>query len=120
DWSSDVCSSDLALPEWAQDPKSAVEYVKQLREENAKHRTRAKEFADDATYERAKQALAKLEEIENANKSELDVVNDKLAKATADATAARQELLRERYGRKYGLPDDVMEFLSGDNESEVE
>jgi len=109
-----------ALPEWAQDPKAAVDYVKQLREENAKYRTRAKEFADDTTYERAQQALAKLEEIENANKSELDIVNDKLAKASADAATARQELLRERYGRKFGLPDDIMEFLTGDSEAEVE
>lgn len=94
--------------------------VKKAREGEAKYRTRAREFADDDTYEAAKSALAKLREIEDSQKSEATKEREAREAAEAAAKEAQGALARERAARRHGLSDDAMEFLTGATDEEIE
>ena len=59
-------------------------------------------------------AQARLQEIEDADKSELQKATDAAAKAQSEADEARRELARERIARKHGLSDEDTELLAGD------
>lgn len=62
------------------------------------------------------EANKRLQEIADAEKTELERATEAAQKALADAEAARQELARERIARKHKLSDDDTALLSGDEE----
>lgn len=70
--------------------------------------------ADAATSKAALQVR------EDAEKSDADKLTDRIAKADKAAADARRELLVERAVRKHNLPDDVVEFLTGDDADAIE
>lgn len=105
-----------ALPEWAQ------KEIKSVREEAAKYRTRAKEFADDSVYERAKAALEQLDKIEESSKSEAQKLTEEKEKLLYEASSAKEQLMRIRTAVKAGFSgdeaEDIASRLRGDDEDE--
>lgn len=86
------------------------EYVESLRREAAGYRTRAK-TADELQH--------KLDEFENAGKSELE--RERLARESAEKALAQtqSDLLRERVARQKNLPTELAEVLQGTTEEEM-
>ncbi|MBV2364269.1 hypothetical protein [Streptomonospora nanhaiensis] len=76
-----------------------------------KHETRAKELAP---------AAERLRELEDAQKSELERLQGQYEEALGAASRAQHELWRERAARRHGLDDDLLEFLTGESEEELE
>lgn len=76
-----------------------------------KHETRAKELAP---------AAERLREMEDAQKSELERLQGSYEEALGEASRAQHELWRERAARKHGLDDELIEFLTGESEEELE
>lgn len=66
------------------------------------------------------QAAQRLAEIEEAQKTEQQKQHEALQQALTAASQAQIELWRERAARKHGLDDDLMGFLSGESEEEIE
>jgi hypothetical protein len=80
-------------------------------------RERAK-FAD---YEAIKARAAKLDELEAANKTELEKAQEAAAAAAAERDAARAEGLRFRVAAKHGIStEDADLFLTGQDEQTLE
>ena len=98
-----------ATPPWGTDfdPERAWTLVQNLRTEKAALKT-----------ERDNLSKAQ-QEIEDAKKSDLEKAQDKASKLEKDAAEARRELLTERAIRKYGVPDDLAEFVNGADEAEI-
>lgn len=94
--------------------------LKNARTEAAKYRTRSREFADDTAYERAKSAVAKLDEIEAGQKTEAQKASDRAAAAEQERDTLRTELLRTRVGAKHKLPESIAALLTGATEEEME
>lgn len=94
--------------------------LKKARDEAARYRTRSREFADDAQYEAAKQALARVTELEESQKTEAQKAADRATRAEQERDAARTELLRHRVGAKHKLPASVVALLTGSSEEEME
>lgn len=71
--------------------------------------------------ERAKKnhkAAQRLQEIEDADKSEMEKLQETVAKLTSENDEAKQELCRLRLAAEHGLSaEDANEFLHGDEES---
>jgi hypothetical protein len=65
-------------------------------------------------------ARTALQEREDAEKSEAQKIADRAAAAEKAAADAKRALLIERATRKHSLPEDVVEFLTGDTEEEIE
>lgn len=65
-------------------------------------------------------ARSALQERDDAEKTETQRLADRLKAAEEEAAKARRSLLVERATRKHNLPDDVVEFLTGDTEEEIE
>lgn len=63
---------------------------------------------------------AKLAEIENASKTELERLAEQLAAAQTDAQEARLQVARSRVVAEKGLPADLAEFLTGSTPEELE
>lgn len=61
-----------------------------------------------------------LQEKEDAEKTESQRLSDRLAAAEKAAKDAQRALLVERAARKHNLPEDVVDFLIGDTEEEIE
>jgi hypothetical protein len=85
-------------------------------------------IADRITRERAKYAdygdlkskAAKFDEIEQANKSEMDKIAERAAAAEAERDAARIEILRFRVAAKHGISDEDADlFLTGSDEESL-
>ena len=101
--------NDAEAPEAEAEQKQFDEsYVKSLRSEAAKWRKEAQE------------AKAKAQEYEDAQKSELEKAQDRLAqtekaKAQAEATLLRYEVATER-----NIPGNLMDLLVGDSKEELE
>lgn len=100
--------------EWVRD------HVAKIRDEAAKYRTRAREFADDSAYEAAKNAVAKLREIEDAEKTEVQRANEAREAAEKLAKESATQLARVKAVARHGLSEDALEFLSGETEEEIE
>lgn len=83
-------------------------YVKQLRAEAAANRKAAQE------------AAAKIEEFENRDKSEVEKLSSKLAKAEARATAAEASFLRFQVAAEKQIPADAVDLLTGSTREELE
>ncbi|HET8556185.1 MAG TPA: hypothetical protein VFL58_02625 [Gaiellaceae bacterium] len=74
--------------------------------------------AKPADYDDLKAKAARLDEIEQANKSEIEKASEARAKAEADAAAARAEALRLRVAAKHGISDEDADlFLTGTDEA---
>lgn len=95
-------------PPAEQPPSFDAAYVAKIRAEAAKYRNEAKANAD---------AARKLAEIEDAQKTETQRLNDARTKAEAEAAAARAEALRWKIAARHGISDDEAElFLTGGDE----
>ena len=69
-------------------------------------------------YDDLKAKAEKLNEIEQANKTEVQKAQDDAAKAKADADKARAEALRWKVAAKHGITDEDADlFLTGTDES---
>lgn len=85
-----------------------ADYVKKLREENAKYRTAAK--ANEA-------AATRLAEIEESQKSETQRLTDRTTAAEKAAAQAAAEALRWRIAAKHGVSDELADlYLTGSDE----
>ena len=102
--------ADLPTPKPADDIAAGAERKVPV-EEIVKER-RARRQAEKA----AEEALAKVAEFENRNKTELERLTEAAAAAKAEAEAAKAESLRLRVAAETGLPSDLQEFLTGDSE----
>lgn len=91
---------------------SALEaQVKKWRDLARKNERTAKENAD---------AAKKLEELESANKSEIDKAKDAQTKAEENARGLERELTRLRVAIRKGLSETQARRLVGENEEELE
>lgn len=66
------------------------------------------------------EAVKKLEEIENASKTELQKAQDAQAAAAKEAATAKVELMRARVALKKGLTEAQAKRLQGDDEAAME
>lgn len=62
---------------------------------------------------------AKIRSIEDREKTDLERLTDEAARAKAEAAAARTDLLRLQVAADMGLPADLTEFLTGDDEDSL-
>lgn len=77
----------------------------------------ARERAKFADYKDLKAKAARLDEIEEANKTETQRLADRLTEAERAAETARSEALRFKVASKFGVSDeDVDLFLTGTDE----
>lgn len=77
-------------------------------------------LADLAKERKARQELeAKVKAFEDAQKSEAERLADEVQRAKSEAATAKAESLRLRVAAETGLPADLHEFLSGDDEEQV-
>jgi hypothetical protein len=108
--SDDAKPAEGGAPDWEGefDPERAARLVANLRESEKKMKARLAEF------EAEKQAR------EDAEKTEAQKLADRLAKAESEAQAARRDLLVTKAAAKYGIPETLAGFLSGDSEEEIE
>ena len=83
-------------------------YVKQLRNEAAKHRNRIEEL-EESIQERA-----------DADKTELEKLNDRAASAEKKAEDASTRLLRYEVASEHGLDMSAAAFLTGATREEIE
>lgn len=65
-------------------------------------------------------AAKKLTEFEDAQKTEAQKLQDQYEEAIGRASRAENDLARERVARKHGLDDDLLQFLTGETEEELE
>ena len=74
--------------------------------------------AKPADYDDLKTKAARLDELEAANKSEVEKANDAKARAEAEAASAKAEALRLRIAAKHGISDEDADlFLTGTDEA---
>ena len=69
-----------------------------------------------AAEKAAADALAKVKQFEDRDKSDLEKLTEQIAQADARAKQAEAEALRLRVASETGLPADLQEFLVGDDE----
>ena len=108
-------TAPVETPNDAEAPEAEAEvmevdkgYIQSLRSEAAEWRKKAQE------------AKAKAQEYEDAQKSELERAQDKLA-ATEEAKAqAEATLLRYEVATSKGVPSQLMELLTGSSQEELE
>ena len=67
----------------------------------------------------ATDAAARIKEYEDRDKTESQKLTEQLAALKAEAATARAEALRLRVAAELGLPGDLHEFLTGDDEESV-
>lgn len=86
----------------------SADYVKKLRDEAAKYRKEAKANAE---------AKAKLDELEQANQTELEKAQKRISEAESERDAAKASELRYRIAAAHGVSDaDTELFLTGTDE----
>lgn len=74
-------------------------------------------FAD---YDELKAKAEQLDQIEEANKTELQKALDQAAQAQQELAAAKTETLRLQAAAKHGIPADHIEFLNASDEASLE
>lgn len=67
----------------------------------------------------AETKAARLDEIEAANKSEAEKLSEDRERLQFELQDAKTALTRERVARKYGLDDELVEFLPTDGDEDV-
>ncbi|MFC7330813.1 hypothetical protein [Marinactinospora rubrisoli] len=65
-------------------------------------------------------AAERLRELEDAQKSELEKLQGSYEEALGAASRAQHELWRERAARRHGLDDELLGFLTGESEEELD
>ena len=65
-------------------------------------------------------AAKRLGELEDAQKTEAQKLQEQYEEVLGRASRAENDLARERVARKHGLDDDLMQFLTGETEDELE
>lgn len=86
----------------------SADYVKKLRDEAAKYRKEAKANAE---------AKTRLDELEQANQTELEKANSRVTAAEQERDQAKAEMLRYRVAAQHGVSDEDTElFLTGTDE----
>lgn len=112
-------SLDAILEKLDEDGRKAVRAeLERARGDAAKYRTRAAKFGD-IDPERAKTALARLDEIEQQGKTAEQQAAERAAAAEKDRDKANRDLWRERAGRTHKLSDVFTASLVGDTEEEI-
>lgn len=105
-------------------PEALRAELTRARQDAARYRARAREFADDDQYKRAKDAVKALDKVEQDRKSETERLAEEKEGLLHRATRAEQDLTRLRVSLNAGVPmDRVDEFASrlrGDTEDELE
>lgn len=86
----------------------SADYVKKLRDENAKHRKAAADARADA------------KKLEDRDKSESQKLQERAAEAEKKATASTTELARMRVALRKGLTESQAKRLIGDSEEDLE
>lgn len=66
------------------------------------------------------EAAAKIQEIEDATKSETQKLTDKLARSESRNAELEAELIRERVARRHGLTDAQVKRLIGETEEDLD
>lgn len=92
----------------AQGGKFDQAYVKSLRAEAAKHR------------KEAAAAKSRLQEIEDAEKTELEKLSDRLSRTEKSEAEARTQLLRYEVAAEKAVPPDLVTLLNGDSRESLE
>ncbi|UVK59024.1 scaffolding protein [Microbacterium phage Cen1621] len=108
--------ADNGTPPWGDDfnAETAWTLIQNLRGELKTVKT------ERTTFKNERDALSqKVEEHENAGKSAEELKAAAEKKAADDLAAARRELWIERALRKHGVPEELVEFLSGDDEEAI-
>lgn len=95
-------------PEPATDPAAELEHWKTMAR---KQEQRAKENAA---------AAQRLAELEDAQKTEQQRLEDRAAAAEAERDTARQELTRLRMAARYGIGEDDLDLLGSGTDDEIE
>lgn len=102
-------ATEEKTPKWDGDfdPDRAAKLVANLRSdlETAKNELKT-----------AKESLGEKEE---AEKTEFQRFQERAAAAEQEAASAKLELMRLRVAKEHDLPDDLMEFLTGDSEEDL-
>ncbi|WP_176955744.1 DUF4355 domain-containing protein [Sinosporangium album] len=80
----------------------------------------ARDRARYADYDALKTKAGKFDELTEAQKTEAQKREDELLAATTRAVATEVELWKERAARKHGLDEELLQFLGGTTEAEVE
>jgi DNA repair exonuclease SbcCD ATPase subunit len=108
--SAPVMPAEEKAPQWEGDfdPDRAARLVANLRADLEKAKT-------DLTN--AKSALGEKEETE---KSEYQRLQERAERAEKELADTRQTLLVASAARKYGIPEDLHDFLTGSNAEEIE
>lgn len=83
------------------------EYVKKLRDEAAKYRTKAKELEPLAE---------KMRELEESKKTDLEKAQDRIKQLEEEAKASKTAALRAQVAAKTGVPEDLLP-VGGDEET---
>ena len=79
----------------------------------------AERSARRAAEKAAAEALARVKEFEDKDKTELERLTEQIAQADARAKQAETEAMRLRVAAETGLPSDLQEFLTGDSEDQL-
>ena len=97
-------------PRWEGDfnPERAARLVQNLRDDLTKAKNEAK-AASDALQVKS-----------DAEKSELQRATDRAEKSERALLAAQLEVLRTTIARKHNLPDELVQFVTGNTEAELE
>ena len=93
----------------SQEPKTFdADYVKTLRSESAANRKKAQE------------AIARIEELEARDQSELEKAQTKAAKLEQAKVEAEAKLLRYEVAAEKDVPAEALDFLTGNTREELE
>ena len=93
----------------SQEPKTFdADYVKSLRSESAANRKKAQE------------AIARIEELEARDQSELEKAQTKAAKLEQAKVEAEAKLLRYEVAAEKDVPAEALDFLTGNTREELE
>lgn len=102
-------------PPWGEDfnPERAWSLVQNLREDNAKLKSRP------VLTEEHQQKLADWDALEQASKTEFERVQEDLQRTRRDAEAARAEAIRYKVAATHGIPADDFDLLGSGTEEEI-
>jgi predicted DNA binding CopG/RHH family protein len=102
-------------PPWGDDfdPGRAWSLVQNLREDNAKLKTRP------ALTEEQQQKLADWDALEQASKTEFERMQEDLGRTKRDAESARAEAVRYKAAATHGIPADHFDLLGSGTEDEI-
>lgn len=90
------------------DPERAARLVENLRGDNESLKKKLAELS------------AKLGEKEEAEKTEFQRLQERAEKAERELQNLRTEALVMKAARKHGIPDELIEFITGSSEEEIE